>query len=175
MSGGEEKKLQNARDHLRAACVIIRAILVVCLAFFILVTILFSALCVLSPDDVERIRAIVYAVLHRALLSAILLLAIFGLSETIRGESPFTLKQSRRFLIAGILFLCVVVLDFILPVEYSINAFSGMLGEINLNTMSPTGFVNLDVGSLLGSFASFCFAVVFKYGVLLQQESDEMV
>lgn len=112
-------------------------------------------------------------------LNACLIPFIFGkmLSDISEDRTPFTLRNANR-----LLFLALILL------MYAI--FEALLASVDSQFVLIAGNDSIEVGNFIRDFASnsgttlnlfpllmsamfFALSYVFKYGVLLQQESDE--
>lgn len=92
-------------------------------------------------------------------------------TDVSRGESPFTMIQVRRLqAIAGLLLL-YGVLDF----AASFNTAAAQLSGLDAGYISVNGnaIVFLNFAPLIAAAVVFAFSFVFKYGVLLQEFSDD--
>lgn len=93
------------------------------------------------------------------------------LSDVSKGESPFTMMQVKRLhMIAGLLLL-YGVLDF----AVSLNTAAAQLSGLDTGYISVNGnaIVFLNFAPLIAAAVVFAFSFVFKYGVLLQELSDD--
>lgn len=103
----------------------------------------------------------------------ITLMQIFN--DISKGESPFTIYQSKRLFIVGWLLLASFVFGAIAsmaPASYA------QIGPISFGLFVPThnpSGIDLNFGYVLSAVVSYCFSYVFKYGALLQQLSDDTV
>ena len=102
------------------------------------------------------------------------LIAIF--SDASKGESPFTFIQVKRLRwIAGLL-LIYAVLDFLITqnnalLSNALLSYSGM--DSGYISTSDISIIQVNLGPLIAAGAVYAFSFVFKYGVLLQEFSDE--
>lgn len=86
-------------------------------------------------------------------------------SDASKGRSPFTMLQVRRLRVVSAFFLVYAVLEVVLT---SVVPF--MAGGVD------EGFVpTLNLFPFVASAVIFAFSFVFKYGVLLQEFSDETI
>lgn len=95
------------------------------------------------------------------------------LEDAVHGESPFTLKQATRLKNASIALVVYAVLGIILgyfSTLLQMNGFSSgfISSDGNGNVIMP-----IDFAPFIAAAAVFAFSYVFKYGVLLQELSDE--
>lgn len=159
---------------MKRICSIMRILSIICLAFFALIYIAFAFVCLTSSEGGSALGALVYVILHGLTVCAVFLLAILGLTDVVRGHSPFTAKQARRLMIAGCVFLAIAIIELAFPVDLSIELASSTSDLIELDATTSSAS-NVGVAALLFSFASFCLSAIFKYGIILQKLSDETV
>ncbi len=104
-------------------------------------------------------------------IAAMLIVFIKILSDVSKGESPFTMMQVKRLrMIAGLLLL-YGFLDF----AVSLNTAAAQLSGLDAGYISVSGnaIVFLNFSPLIAAAVVFAFSFVFKYGVLLQELSDD--
>lgn len=147
----------------------------------ILVTIL---LCygIVSSDLPPDILPIAWAIpFINALCAAntCMLPLIFGnmLGEISENRTPFTMKNSKRLLAIGFILVAYSVLEevfvfFISQFDVSMLDSVIHLGNVVRDHLPGSGTA-LNMFPLIMAAMFFALSYVFKYGVLLQQESDE--
>lgn len=95
-------------------------------------------------------------------------------SDVAQGDSPFTLIQVKRFRIIAVLLLVYVVLDALMS--------TGTVAQIHIGEFelgydvvegATSSTLSVNVGALLGSVFFGALSLIFEYGVLLQELSDE--
>lgn len=99
------------------------------------------------------------------------------LDDISKGRTPFTMQNANRLaLLAIILLLCTVFEALLTTVDshfvLSLGEHSVEVGNFVRSFSSDSG-TTLNLFPLLMSAMFFALSYVFKYGVLLQQESDE--
>ncbi len=101
----------------------------------------------------------------------VVVLKIF--SEVSKGSSPFAMAQVKRLQIIALLLLAYAVLDFVT----AYNSASLQLQAINSGFISTndSAILTLNFSPLIASAAVYAFSFVFKYGVLLQEFSDDVI
>lgn len=101
----------------------------------------------------------------------VVVLKIF--SEVPKGSSPFAMAQVKRLQIIALLLLAYAVLDFVT----AYNSASLQLQAINSGFISTndSAILTLNFSPLIASAAVYAFSFVFKYGVLLQEFSDDVI
>lgn len=111
--------------------------------------------------------------------NACMLPLIFGnfLGDISEERTPFTMKNSKRLKWLGFILLLYSVLEEALAFtasQFGITlASSSIYMESFARNHLPGAGTTLDLFPLLMSAMFFALSYVFKYGVLLQQESDE--
>lgn len=104
-------------------------------------------------------------------IAAMLIVFIKILSDVSKGESPFTMMQVKRLrTIAGLLLL-YGVLDFAVSLNTAAVQLSGL--DAGYISVSGNAIVFLNLSPLIAAAVVFAFSFVFKYGVLLQELSDD--
>lgn len=106
-----------------------------------------------------------------ALISLILKILSDVFGDTARGQSPFTMVQVKRVRIVAIaLFADAVVGIFASPGFISSLHIAGF--DVDY-TVSGQVVIPVDLGEILAALCLIALSFVFKYGVLLQEFSDE--
>lgn len=92
-------------------------------------------------------------------------------SDVAKEESPFTLTQVKRLRIIATLLAVYAIID----IAASYNSAFLQLSTINAGYVSTNGsaIMKIDFAPFVASAVVFAFSFVFKYGVLLQEFSDE--
>lgn len=102
----------------------------------------------------------------------LLLLSMFN--DAILGEPPFTMKQVRRLKTASLALIFYAILGVILgccSALLQMNGFSS--GYVSSFGESDNVIMSIDLAPFITAAVVFAFSYVFKYGVLLQELSDE--
>lgn len=92
-----------------------------------------------------------------------------------RGESPFTLKHAQRICLLGWMFVAAVVIEAITSpgfVSIVIGPFS-LINSPQAMFEEPT--IPLDMGGILGAIVCFALSSIWRYGALLQKQSEGLV
>nr|WP_274381274.1 DUF2975 domain-containing protein [Gordonibacter urolithinfaciens] len=110
------------------------------------------------------------------LVHAMIIVALFSVFIRIffgaaRGESPFTMNQVRRLRIISALLLAYALVDLGISCNNTLIQFDLM--NYGYVSTSDSAIVPLNLGPFLAAAIVFAFSFVFKYGVLLQEFSDE--
>jgi len=174
----DELVLRESIERVKKICKAIRVVCIVCLICFTIGWIIFTWLLVFKylaggSEQVE-LSEIAYLVLFGLLTISLLIVALRIFSDIVAGESPFILKQVKRFNWVGILFLFYTALEALLSVSFSYSLFGegdfyGIVGGSNV----ATSFIKVNALTFIAAIVCFGLAVIFKYGVLLQQISDD--
>lgn len=130
----------------------------------------------LSFSSQEYDRIIVNVVLHliRGLVIAALFVVLIGMfSDAARGESPFKMDQVKRLRLIS----CFLVIYGILEMIFSVNAAVTYYEGINAGFFSTddSAIITVNFAPFIAAAVVFAFSFVFKYGVLLQEFSDESI
>lgn len=111
--------------------------------------------------------ALVNYVLCGIAMEAICVTRIRIFSDTSKGQSPFTMLQVKRLRLVAIALLAYAVLEFGMTCSATFMKQGWM--DASAGNVSPT----LNLFPLVAAAVVFAFSFVFKYGVLLQELSDE--
>lgn len=154
-------------------------ILVVFWAAFVFFLICYS---LLSSDlsDVNTPAVFAYPLvflLYMGSASLIPLILWRMLKEISDARTPFTLKNAKRLRVLALILLVYDILAFLMDVFASqfllqSNGLSIFIGEA-ISDFASNSTATLDLFPLVIAAVFFALSYVFKYGVLLQQESDE--
>lgn len=91
------------------------------------------------------------------------------------GESPFTLSHARRISIIGWLFVAAAIGDLL----FSPGFLSIVIGPFDLLGNAYSMFENLalpiDIGAVLGAVCCFSISAIWRYGALLQDQTEDLV
>ena len=128
-----------------------------------------------NPDilnNVIKVNALMLAIYFASVVvmvvACLCLIRIF--SDASKGSSPFTMVQVRRLrLVAGSLLL-YGVLEFVMTIAVS----SAQQGFANM-TLNWRSCYYQSIFPLVAAAVVFAFSFVFKYGVLLQELSDDTI
>lgn len=110
--------------------------------------------------------------LARGAVIAVLFIVLIGVfSDATKGQSPFTLKQVGRLRLIALSLLVYAVLE----VVFSVSSVMMQLGSLNFGYISTnnSAIITFDFAPLIAAAVVFAFSFVFKYGVLLQDFSDD--
>lgn len=90
------------------------------------------------------------------------------------GRTPFTFVHAKRLKRLGWLFVADFILSLLIPAAYSIIGQPGSLdaGYIVFQITSSS-IASFDLTGLIGAVVCFTLSTIWRYGALLQAESDE--
>lgn len=110
---------------------------------------------------------VIYAVIIVSLFACIL--GLF--SDVAKGESPFSMRQVKRLRLISCVLVAYTICDYLI----SWNSLVFQVAGVETGYISTTGnsIMPINVGPLIAAAVVFAFSFVFKYGVLLQEFSDD--
>ena len=119
-----------------------------------------------SDNPVSGFALVNYALCGVAMaMTCITLIKIF--SDTSKGQSPFTMLQVRRLRLVAISLLSYAVL------EFGMTCSAAFMKQGWMDASVGGAFPTLNLFPIIAAAVVFAFSFVFKYGVLLQELSDE--
>lgn len=168
-----EYSLEKAKSACKLICLVMKAVFVfLCIWWLVSVVVIGSSL--LNPEllnnatSVNVFTLVIYAT-SVVVMVMICLTLIKVFSDTSKGESPFTMLQVRRLRLVSVALLAYAILEFAM----SCNAVWMQEGWMNVSANGEVATMNLF--PLVAAAVVFAFSFVFKYGVLLQEFSDETI
>lgn len=126
-------------------------------------------------DIIPRGLATIVLIVDLVILGGVLFLFRNIFKTISKGDSPFTLKQSRQLMILGILFAVDVVLNLMLSPAFSAVSNIGPV-DFGYNSFHATPYpvLTINTKSIVGAVVCFALSVVWRYGALLQSETDDL-
>lgn len=99
-----------------------------------------------------------------------------GISKNIaKGESPFSREHARRISALGWMFVATMVIELIASPGF----LSIVFGPFNFMVSAYAAFENLsipvDVTAMLGAICFHSLAMIWRYGALLQEQTEDLV
>ena len=178
MSGEEEQETRVAIIKMKRVCSIIRATCLICIIVFVLVWFLsigFSIYEVMNSEQPQiGFKEVTYLVLTGLLTISLLIVALKVFSSIVDGEMPFSKKQVKRLWITGALFLVYAVSDTLVSVAFSIGTVAQEYYLIiDASNSAESSIIDVNLPAILMALVCFGLAVIFKYGVLLQEFNDD--
>ena len=169
------KETEVILSKTKKVCSILRIVAVIFFILFLVAYALYIGVGIYSQPFEAIAAPAFYAVVHGVAVETILILIILGLTDVKKGLSPVTYRQAKRFQIAGFIFLALITIELFIPVNLSVDLLSNADTSVIVEMDSTTETANFNVNNFLLALASFCLSFIFKYGVLLQQDSDDTV
>jgi cytochrome b561 len=173
----DKEQLSASVNKMKKVCGVIKVLCVISLVLVAAVYLVGVAVMILFNQNNAQSQVglveFIYHISEGVLVFLLMFMFMRVFSDVVAGDSPFTMKQVRRLRIAGSLFLAFALLQLFLPLGY---LFSTSFQSVNVS------FESTEYGQLMPTiklsvfFASFiCYgiAIVFKYGIQLQQLSDD--
>lgn len=173
----ERSSLTKIRKVCSSLCVALKVLfLVFCVGWlFSSGAILYS---LINPDSFDAVSNstplnVVFCLAYGAIVAIMFSIFIAMFSDASKGESPFTMVQVRRLRLISAMLLLYVVVDSIasLGIPFTqVNSVDLGYASVTGNTIIPINFAPIIAAAVV-----FAFSFVFKYGVLLQEFSDDAI
>lgn len=150
--------------------------------FFVLVIfwVVFALLSVASLNGIADVNGLpssfyelVVFLLIGIVVISIVVIGIKVFSDVARGKSPFSMTQVKRLRAVAALLLAYMLLEVLLsPGIISAVDIAGLdLGYVVQRPDVPS--ISINLGALLGAIVFWALSLIFEYGVLLQEFSDD--
>ena len=180
MSDDETKVLHTSIAKMKLYCKAIRIVCFVSLIVFISILAVLIGLQIYEhingSVDEAGIKEIIYQIVFGLLVCFVLIVTLRALSDIVAGNSPFSMAQVRRLRLIGVaLVLFALVESFLsIPLFFSTDIAGQFIAVVSENgSVAPIIKVNLT--AIIASLACFGLAIICKYGILLQEISDDTV
>lgn len=169
----EKASLQKARR----ACTFISAVMKIVLGglcvwwvytIALMCNALFNQSDLNNAANVSVLGLAIYLV-HSFVVLCLCIVLVKVFSDSAKGESPFSLVQVKRLRIISALLVAYSLVE----LAYSFNASYMNVDGAALGYNGSV--ITLDVAPIIAAAAILAFSFVFKYGVLLQEFSDEAI
>ncbi|WP_114600999.1 hypothetical protein [Gordonibacter sp. 28C] len=121
-------------------------------------------------NDLNLINIFLYF-LHGLVVASLLIVFIRIFSSAAKGESPFVMGQIRRLRIVAALLLAYAIVDSAVSFNNTLIQFDAM--NYGYISTGDSAIVAINFTPFAAAAIVFAFSFVFKYGVLLQEFSDE--
>ena len=146
--------------------------ILICIYWVVVVVSMLAAL--LQPGSVDGDASALSVLLYIAygiIIAILFVIFIRIFSSTSKGESPFSMKQVKRLRMISCLLLLYAVLDSAI----TLNTAAMQLETFNSGYISTneSTVLTLNFAPFVAAAVVYAFSFVFKYGVLLQEFSDE--
>lgn len=161
----------------RGLCLSIKIIFVViCVFWFIAAGSMVWSLAnegILGSGSNSNVFSLILHIARGAIVVVLYLILVHIFEDTIHGKSPFTMKQVGRLKSAALALVVYAVLGMILGYCSALLQMNGFSSGYIPSEGSENVIMTIDFSPLIAAAAVFAFSYVFKYGVLLQELSDE--
>jgi hypothetical protein len=106
---------------------------------------------------------------------AFIRIAMLILQDISKEKTPFSRKQSKRIRLIAYLGFAQVILE--LPFFLIVTALypDGLVFLNYYTPSSPEPLIKLNFQALVFAIVCYCISLAFKYGVLLQSDSDDIL
>ena len=172
----DKEKEESSLCRIRKVCRYISIFVKIAFAVFCICWLVAAGFMVFSISGLfsEGVGAKVIMHLLRGTVIAVLFIMLIGVfSDAANGRSPFTLEQVKRLRIMALSLLVYAVFE----VAFSASSVMMQLGSINSGYFSTngSGIITIDFAPFIAAAVVYAFSFVFKYGVLLQEFSDDVI
>lgn len=171
---------ETSTRNVQRICKIISVIFSVCIGFLVVwwMISLSSMISLLigidgfENSEVSPLGLTLY-IYHCIVIAALLIVLQRAFAEVAKGKSPFTLTQVKRLRIIAVLLLFLSVIE----IAISVIAPSLYLDQPTVSTSAANDslIITIDFMPLIAAAVVYAFSFVFEYGVLLQEDSDEVI
>lgn len=164
--------LQTTEKVCKVISIVLKVVFAIVCIFWIIASgfMVYSQVSFATTDNACALKT-GFFVLYGLVFAFMFAVFIRMFSSVAKGESPFAMIQVKRLRIIAGLLLLYGVLEIIVSINAPLLEISGMnsgYASTNNNAIIPINLV-----PFIASFIIFAFSFVFKYGVLLQEFSDE--
>lgn len=178
----EINETEMALSRLKRTSRIIRTVLKISFIFFcvlwLIALVLLVALLVnpqIAPGaDAANVVVVVFVGVMGAIIAFVLWIAYRVFDDVSKGESPFSRVQVKRIRWVAYVLLLYAVIDMLFPTG---EAFLMQEGSFHFAYTVANGpnnpSISINIGTLATAIIFYCLSLVFEYGTLLQQLSDE--
>lgn len=170
-------KTNNLLSKTNKVCRFINAAMMVVFAVFCITWILVAGTMLYSAASagfaVSDVFRLIFFLLSGFVIVAIFVVLIKVFFDVAKGDSPFVMTQVKRLQLISFLLVIYTIFDFVI----SCNTASLQLESINSGYFSTneSAIIPINFAPLIAAAVVFAFSFVFKYGVLLQEFSDDTV
>lgn len=136
----------------------------------------FMCLSIVNPESFNSVEnanpiSFVLFLAYGVVIGVMLVALIRMFSEAAKGKSPFTLLQVKRLRVISLMLVLYSILDFC--ITYSTMAFQFDWLNSGYASVNGNPVVTINLAPLVAAAVVYAFSFVFKYGVLLQEFSDD--
>ena len=161
-----EESLVTANRACRLLCMLVKAILALLgvwwLASSCLMIAAFLGFNVVKVSQAITVESFILYVLGGIAMAVVFVMLIRLFSDASEGRSPFTMAQVKRLRVIATALAGYSIVEFMMT-------FSSPLVAGKMEASTPT----LNLFPIVAAAVVFAFSFVFKYGVLLQEFSDD--
>lgn len=184
MNREDAKETEASLRKIKRICRALGIFLKFSIFAFLAIWAVFVATCVIrlvgsDPQTVnlfEEMLSLVSVVVMGPLVAYLIKIGADVFLDVVRGESPFTSIQSTRMRKVAVVLLVYAVLEAILSPGFATVLQMGGLDLGYRVTESPLGpSIPINMGVLLVAATLWALSLVFEYGVLLQEFSDDAI
>jgi len=187
MVNTETQELLQALEKVKATCRKIKGYCTFSLVLFTIVTVLLTVITAMLYANQDQLkvlgvalpelgpRLIIDAILSTSLSLIILLVAHRMFSEIVSKQTPFTNRQVKRLRFLGRSILIYSVVDLLIGLAFYAIELANYYDFFvyHPGDVPPVLISNTNAYVILAGLACYGLAVVFRYGMLLQQLSDD--
>lgn len=170
--------LERIKKFCKVAGIVLNIVFILVVAYWlILLLVAFASLFI--DIDLSLVTTDTPALIIPLACSGFLLASLFKIGATVfldvsHGESPFTLIQAKRLKWLSVIVVLYVFLEALLsPGFMAVLQLNGFDVGYSLVDYGANPSISINVGALFVAVVFFSLSLVFKYGVLLQEFSDE--
>ena len=176
MQNDDSVKVEDSLSKIKRVCSLInialRAVLVGLCIYWLVAMILMCASFLGSGQFgiPEALNVILY-ISYDIVVAVMLVIFIRMFSDASKGSSPFKLGQVKSLRIVSAMLLFCVMLDFFIAANASL--IENEIFTTGFYSTSENAIIQINFAPFIAAAVVFAFSFVFKYGVLLQEFSDE--
>lgn len=172
--------LQNSRTKISSVCKILKYVFYALFALYCVASAAIIGLMLLQPGGFTPVGTsdpvLVISVICDVVACGLVLLTMGHLLGCMsKGESPFTPSSSKLLIVLGLLILASTVCKSFIAPGANLGAMSGDTEAVFSYPDYGDDSIYIDTRGILETIACFVLAVIFRYGALLQKESDDLV
>ena len=174
------EQLQQTQNTLVKACTVLKYVLYAFFGLYCLMLGVVLAYMIILPEGFSLVGTaqptMVASVLCDAVAGGLVLLTMGLIVGCVsKGASPFTVRNSRLLIALGCLVTISVVCKLFIVPGLDVGAVSDSNSMVFTAAAPQDGTIFIDARGILEAVACFVLAAIFRYGSLLQKETDDMV
>lgn len=176
------KRLENAlakMKHFASKLNVLLLVLLVADCAFILIMLMFQLSRFVSSGhvgfDLSEFMPLVSSIMDFVLYAIVLAVAKGVTKDIACGRSPFSLNNAKRINLIGWFLVVSFMIGFFNSPNYSLVSTAGALElGIQADELGKYPALFIDIKSLVGAAVGFLISGAWKYGALLQADSDDI-